>query len=207
MSSMLSGKRMMVLGGIGVVALAAMSVMMMQSTDAPDDAHASRGAERVASRQATDTARKSATDADAGTERRSGVSPPADTSPIVPAVAQEDVFQRREYTYRSLGRKDPFENLVAGSLSDNRFFGDQIDPQMMQLVGILRKDNEHRALVEDARGFGYVMRKGDPVLHGRVIAVGPDFMKIRHSVFGMTETLTLTLKSKEQGGSPNGKIR
>ena len=132
------------------------------------------------------------------------VAPPKDTSPEVP---QEDVLQRAKYTYRSLGRTDPFYPLVAGPMAATRFNGDQIDPEVIKLVGVLEKNGERRALVEDARGFGYVLRQGDRVLRGKVVRVEGDYITIRHSLYGVTETMTLQLHSERQGRFLDGKIR
>jgi hypothetical protein len=134
---------------------------------------------------------------------------PQDTAPGVPEEAsQDDVLKRAKYTYRSLGRVDPFRRLVDGPMNSSRYFGDQLDPEVIRLVGILEeKEGGRRALVEDARGFGYVLRKGDRVLRGKVVRVEADFVTIRHSLYGVTETLTLTLDRKGQGGFVDGRIR
>jgi hypothetical protein len=121
----------------------------------------------------------------------------------LPAMATEaDVFKRRKYTYKSLGRTDPFVSLIAGTSADL----ETLDPQTLKLVGVLEKGSSRRALVEDARGFGYILHRGDPVARGIVDEVGPDFLVITHSMYGITETVTLTLRSKGQGGSPNGSL-
>jgi len=205
MPSMFTGRRMMVLGATGVVAMAVASVMLMNnmgSSDAPDPHHASAAAP-AASKAAPG-------EAAAG---KAGVAPrraarPADAQPAIPPMpTADDVFQRRKYTYKSLGRVDPFRSLVSSPLNDNRFLGDQIDPEMVRLVGVLEKDGERRALLEDVRGFGYVVRRGDPILRGKIIKVGEDYVTLRHSIYGVTETMTLTLRSnaKVKGEAPHGK--
>jgi hypothetical protein len=204
MPSLFTGRRMMVLGATGVVAMAVASMMLMRmgkSDDAVDHASVPSATPAHSSRGPTG--------GPASGSPGSKVVRPADTQPAVPPPmpTADDVFQRRKYTYNSVGRSDPFKSLVASPLNDNRFLGDQIDPEMVRLVGVLEKDGERRALLEDVRGFGYVVRRGDPILRGKIIKVGEDTVTLRHSIYGVTETMTLTLRSnaKVKGEAPHGK--
>lgn len=203
MPSLFTGRRMMVLGATGVVAMAVASVMLMGNMGSSDDGASDHASAPSASSPATPGK------APAGKALPSKrAARPADAQPAIPPMpTADDVFQRRKYTYKSLGRVDPFRSLVSSPLNDNRFLGDQIDPEMVRLVGVLEKDGEMRALLEDVRGFGYVVRRGDPILRGKIIKVGEDYVTLRHSIYGVTETMTLTLRSnaKVKGEAPHGK--
>lgn len=194
MLASLRGKRLMILGGVAVVALAGLSVQLMKGgTEEPPPI--------ASAKPLTNTMPGGAGIAVPASQNDS----PDDTAPNAPK--DEDVFQRQKYTYRSLGRVDPFESLVKNALSDSRYFGDELNPETIRLVGILEKDGERRALIEDTRGFGYVLKKGDPVMRGRVTQIGAESVRIRHSLYGVTETITLKLDRKSQGGFPHEQKR
>ena len=203
-----ANRRILYLGGGVVLAMAAATYSMIgmggKSSESSEVVTADPGVHSATSTAAPATGK--ATIPPGGPPARPGTkaAPPKDTSPEVP---QEDVLQRAKYTYRSLGRTDPFYPLVAGPMAATRFNGDQIDPEVIRLVGVLEKNGERRALVEDARGFGYVLRSGDRVLRGKVVRVEGDFITIRHSLYGVTETMTLQLHSERQGRFRDDKIR
>jgi hypothetical protein len=123
---------------------------------------------------------------------------PADLGPAVP----EEVFKRKHYTYRSMDRDDPFKSLVIethGGADDDAM----LDPTALKLVGIMVIDRERVALIEDARGFGYVVRVGDRVHRGRIVDIGEETLTIRHDLYGVTESMTLSLVKNKQGFRDN----
>jgi len=236
MRTLFTGRRALVLAALAVVAMAGGAFMMTKMTAKPDAADVAKAipAKRPPTRPPADAAPAVPQDSaslaagvaplqegvavsprpDGAAAGGSAAAEPApadlamaqatDAAPgALPAMAtEEDVFKRRKYTYKSLGRTDPFVSLIAGTSADL----EQLDPQTLKLVGVLEKGGSRRALVEDARGFGYILHRGDPVARGIVDEVGPDFLVITHSMYGITETVTLTLRSKEQGRSPNGSL-
>jgi hypothetical protein len=123
---------------------------------------------------------------------------PADLGPAV----SEEVFKRKRYTYRSMDRDDPFKSLVVethGGADDDAM----LDPTALKLVGIMVIDRERVALIEDARGFGYVVRVGDRVHRGRIVAIGEETLTIRHDLYGVSEAMTLSLVKNKHGFRDN----
>lgn len=211
------GRRLLLLGGIAVVALAGASVLLMNGneSDGPQANARVTGASEAtpAAETAKATPAKTSVPSSPGqgaNGKVAGETPPT-TAPKVPAkdaTPNESVFQRSTYTYRSLGRVDPFESLIKPQDGASRLFAEKLDPEMLQLVGVLTNGGERRALVEDDYGFGYVLKEGDRVLRGRVISIGEETMRIRHTLYGVTETTTLSLVQKSQGrGLPNDRLR
>lgn len=209
------GRRLLLLGGVAVVVLASASVMMMRSGSGPEPQADAAPASRAVAPAKGQAGAPNALAAKPGAGHETATTP-ATTAPQVPAEgsasaeSSEDasVFQRSKYTYRSLGRVDPFDSLVSKKDASSRLFAEKLDPEMLTLVGVLTNEGERRALVEDVHGFGYVLKEGDRVLRGRVISIGEESMKIRHTMYGVTETTTLSLVRKSQGrGLPNDRLR
>jgi hypothetical protein len=189
MASILENKRLLALCGVAVVAAGAVAYTFMSKGSGAETA---QGHSPVFKRPA------------ALAVAQAGVSP-SDVAPGVPGdTGNENVFERKRYVYRSVGRIDPFQNLVSAAINNNGSVGDALDPSVLRLVGILEKNGERRALVEDGRGYGYVLRKGDRVLRGKVTRVGPDFITFRHSMYGVTEAKTLKLDGLRKGEVRDG---
>lgn len=217
------GRRLLLLGGIAVAALASVSVLVMNAGKAKEPQASAQPASLSGAKAAVDARTASmnaASSPNAEANVKAGAATPPTTAPDVPSkgdasangaakdASSESVFQRSKYTYRSLGRTDPFRSLIQPKDGAARLFAEKLDPEMLQLVGVLTNGGERRALVEDNYGFGYVLKEGDRVLRGRVTSIGEESMKIRHTLYGVTETTTLSLVQKSQGrGLPNDRLR
>ena len=63
----------------------------------------------------------------------------------------------------------------------------------VELVGVVKGDLDRFALLEDDKGFSYILRIGDRVRNGSVVAIGDDSMVARVTNFGQTRKVTLHL--------------
>lgn len=90
---------------------------------------------------------------------------PAPTDPK--AVSQALTSSQKHYEAR--GRRDPFDNI------ETRI---KETPQAMSLAGTkltaIVRGRTTLALVEDAKGVGYILKMGDMLGDGRVVEIGAD---------------------------------
>jgi hypothetical protein len=97
--------------------------------------------------------------------------------------------------YDDLGRRDPFAPLVTGQRSG--FVTDELpNVETLRLVGVLHDDREALALLENLEGYGYIMRVGDPVKNGSLIAIQNTRALFRVDDYGWTHTVALQLTSR-----------
>jgi len=74
-----------------------------------------------------------------------------------------------------------------------------IDIGRVVLVGIVKGELDRFALLEDDKGFSYILRVGDQVKNGAVVAIGDESMVARVTNFGQTKKFTLHLAKGEEG--------
>ena len=99
------------------------------------------------------------------------------------------------YYYSAFNRRDPFRSLVVGEfVSEKRM--KPVELGRVELVGVLRGDLDRFALLEDDKGFSYIMRIGDRVRNGSIVAIGDDSMVARVTNFGQTRKVTLHLAKR-----------
>jgi hypothetical protein len=115
------------------------------------------------------------------------------------APAADNLLGRERYDYRSYGRRDPFRSLVAGEYLRGQS-SELIDVGDIRLVGVMWGRHDRYALVEDGRGFGYILRVGDPVRNGTIIDVDERSLTVEHTLFGQTEIITIPLNRREGEG-------
>ncbi|GAB4317715.1 MAG: hypothetical protein Kow0074_06490 [Candidatus Zixiibacteriota bacterium] len=97
--------------------------------------------------------------------------------------------------YDDMGRRDPFTPLVTGQRSG--FVTDELpNVETLRLVGILHDDHEALALLENLEGYGYIMRVGDPVKNGSLIAIQNRRALFRVDDYGWTHTVALQLTTR-----------
>ena len=147
-----------------------------------------------------------------GTTAVPGASVAAPAVPVVGAVATTDetpkvldantLFQREQYVYQAAGRRDPFLSLIDGKYESQSGDGSLIDVGDIHLVGIMWGSSDKFALVEDSRGRGFVLRVGDPVVSGYISGISKTELQVVQNSFGDSQTVTIQLKSKEEG-DPN----
>ncbi len=126
---------------------------------------------------------------------------PQPTQPIPEAVIEvpgvEDTspalnLREKQFFYGSFGMRDPFRSLVGGDFEPEQ--QELIDLHTVQLVGMLWEDEEYIGIVQDAQGFGYALRSGDPVRNGVVVSITRRELVGRLNVFGMVDRVNLRLQ-------------
>ena len=100
------------------------------------------------------------------------------------------------YYYNAFNRRDPFRSLIVGEfISEKRM--SPVDLGRVELVGIIRGDLDRFAMLEDNKGFAYILRVGDRIKNGTVVAIGDRSMVARVTNFGQTRKFTLRLARAE----------
>lgn len=135
----------------------------------------------------------------------------------VPAAAQEDgdqadggsvspsqitrdrinAIRANEFFYQSYGKDDPFRVLVAGEF-EQKTAAELVDINSAALVGVMWGQDDRFALVEDGEGFGYILRVGDRVQHGRVVSIRKNSLTARVTLYGITNQVVLKLEKTEE---------
>ena len=134
-------------------------------------------------------------------------------SAVVTAVTPEPVStgssagridEHVTYQYNALGRRDPFQSLLTGEYvrEGGDGPGDQAPPDAggMKIVGIVWGPTDQFAMVEDARGNSYVLRKGDKVQNGFVESLRRDAVVVTITADGQSQTVVIPFVRK---GDPN----
>ncbi len=107
-------------------------------------------------------------------------------------------LRENSYYYSAFNRRDPFQSLIVGEfISDKKMEGGDIS--RVVLVGIVKGELDRFALLEDDKGFGYILRVGDQVKNGAIVAIGDESMVARVTNFGQTRKFTLHLAKREEG--------
>jgi len=109
------------------------------------------------------------------------------------------LFQREQYVYQAASRRDPFQSLIDGKYESQSGDGSLVDVGDIHLVGIMWGSSDKFALVEDSRGRGFVLRVGDPVVSGYIAGISKTELQVVQNSFGDSQTVTIQLKSKEEG--------
>ncbi len=102
------------------------------------------------------------------------------------------------YYYSAFNRRDPFRSLIAGRFVRNEKM-ELISLSAVELVGIIRGELDRFALLEDEKGFSYILRVGDRVRNGTVVSIGDLSMVARVTNFGQTTKFTLHLVQRHEG--------
>ncbi len=105
-------------------------------------------------------------------------------------------YVREPYYYASLGRRDPFASLVDGQFLAEGNAG-LVDVGNIKLVGIAWDDINRFAMVEDGRGFGYVLREGDAIRNGKVLKIDRESVTFVQTTAGVSSTITIDLPIRE----------
>jgi hypothetical protein len=100
---------------------------------------------------------------------------------------------REKVSYGSQGRRDPFSSLF-DRVEDYEFGVPPLASiENLSLVGILQSFDQNLALLEDSRGFGYILQAGDRIKDGRVLRVDDDRVIFQVSEYGWTRNVSLEL--------------
>jgi len=121
-----------------------------------------------------------------------------DTTASAPVTPKKTILRENSYYYGAFNRRDPFRSLVQGSFVRDTVM-ELVDLTAVELVGVVRGDLDRFALLEDEKGFTYIMRVGDKVRNGTVVAIGEDTMTSRLTTFGQTSQYTLRMVQRQKG--------
>jgi hypothetical protein len=115
-----------------------------------------------------------------------------------PESGKKARLRHNSYYYSAFNKRDPFRSLVVGEfVSDKKM--EIIDIGRVVLVGVVKGELDRFALLEDEKGFAYILRVGDRVRNGSVVAIGDKSMVARVSNFGQTKKFTLHLAKRGEG--------
>lgn len=109
-------------------------------------------------------------------------------------TALEVVPKRRIIYYHGEGKRDPFVPLTQristelGEISLPTF-------ESLKLVGVLKDEAGNRALLEDERGYGYIMKNGDKIKNGWVVSVEDNKVIFQIQEYGWSKTIALELSN------------
>lgn len=110
-------------------------------------------------------------------------------------IKLDTIPKRKVLTYSSFGRKDPFVPLTEKISFE---FGEAPLPNVesLKLVGVLENKSGLRALLEDDRGYGYILEQGDRVKNGYVLKVFKDKIVFEITEYGWSRTVSLELSTE-----------
>ncbi len=124
---------------------------------------------------------------------------PADASMSPSQISAERInaIRANEYFYQSYGKGDPFAKLVSGKYEPTGG-ADLVDVNSASLVGVMWGEEDRFALVEDGDGFGYILRVGDQVRHGRVVSIRKNSLTAQVTLYGISSNVVLKLDNLEE---------
>lgn len=107
-------------------------------------------------------------------------------------------LRQNHYYYSAFNRRDPFRSLVSGKFVRNSRM-ELVNLNAVELVGVVRGDLDRFALLEDDKGFNYLLRVGDKVRNGTVVSISDESLVARVTNFGQTSKFTLHLVQRQEG--------
>ena len=119
--------------------------------------------------------------------------------PVGSASSAGRIDEHVTYQYNALGRRDPFQSLLTGEyVPEHDEAGNQTppDPGGMRIVGIVWGPTDQFAMVEDARGNSYVLRKGDKLQNGFVESLRRDAVVVNITADGQSQTVVIPFVRK-----------
>jgi hypothetical protein len=117
-------------------------------------------------------------------------------TPSAQAESRISSIRKNEYFYQSYGRRDLCAALVTGEfepITDPEI----VDVNTAKLVGVIWGATDRFAMVEDGQGNGFILRVGDKVRNGRVVAVHEESLVAQVTLYGMTSRVVLKLENRE----------
>ncbi|MGB2697117.1 MAG: AMIN domain-containing protein [Candidatus Zixiibacteriota bacterium] len=105
---------------------------------------------------------------------------------------ERGVAERESLAYENEGRRDPFIPL---SQEIDLEFGEVPLPSVenLKLVGTLEDGSGYKALLEDDRGYGYLLKGGDRVKNGYVVNVFQNKIFFQIEEYGWSRVISLEL--------------
>lgn len=115
-----------------------------------------------------------------------------------PETGDKAKIRDNSYYYSAFNRRDPFASLIVGEFVSEKKM-EPVDMNQVALVGVITGDLDRFALLEDTRGFSYILRVGDRVRNGSVVAIGDESIVAQVTSFGQTQNLALHLAKRDKG--------
>jgi hypothetical protein len=112
--------------------------------------------------------------------------PPADT-----------LFPVEKWQYNVKGRRDPFVPLIGTDLSPGGK-ASHLSVENLTLIGILWGERGYYALVKDGVNQGYILKRGDRVVGGKVSEIVRDGVIFELTQAGVVTKYELKLQEKER---------
>ncbi|MDO9390875.1 MAG: hypothetical protein Q7U71_03775 [bacterium] len=103
--------------------------------------------------------------------------------PVSLPPAGDTLLKSETYEYSLKGSRDPFKSVIQkrGEGSGENSIG-TLDISNISLTGIIEGTNGRLALVHDNQGVGYVVKEGDQLIGGRVVAIKDTSIVFRQEV-------------------------
>ena len=114
------------------------------------------------------------------------------TAAVQPATQVEEQIH---YQYNTIGRRDPFEQMVGSFVGDDVGGSAPVDVGGVKVVGIVWGADSF-ALVEDGRGNSLILRRGDKVMNGFVEDLKRDAMIVKLTMDGQSQSVAIPLTRK-----------
>ena len=112
------------------------------------------------------------------------------------AETKSKTLRDNKYYYNAFNRRDPFRSLIIGDFISEKKMS-PVDLGRVELVGVIDGDLDRFALLEDNKGFAYILRVGDRIKNGSVVSIGDKSMVASVTNFGQTRKFTLHLARAE----------
>ena len=122
--------------------------------------------------------------------------PKGSVSPSQGSRERINQIRANEFFYQSFGREDPFKVLVSGEYEQGKA-AELVDINSATLVGVMWGQEDRFARVEKGEGFGYILRVGDRVQHGRVVSIRKNSITARITLYGISNRVVLKLAETE----------
>ena len=112
-----------------------------------------------------------------------------------PAV--DTLFPIEKWQYNIKGRRDPFAPLIGTDLSRSGK-ASHLSVENLALIGVLWGDRGYYALVKDGVNQGYILKKGDIVVGGKVAEINREGVTFNITHAGVVTKYELRLQEKER---------
>lgn len=122
----------------------------------------------------------------------------ASGQPAATTQSKDASIRKNNYYYSAFNRRDPFSSLIVGDFISEKKMS-PVELGRVELVGIVFGELDRFALLEDDKGFSYIVRVGDRVKNGSIVAIGDESMVARVTNFGQTRKVTLRLAKRGEG--------
>jgi hypothetical protein len=117
-------------------------------------------------------------------------------TPTTPPAA-DTLFPVEKWQYNVKGRRDPFVPLIGTELSRSGK-ASHLSVENMTLIGILWGDRGYYALVKDGVNQGYILKRGDRVVGGKVAQINRQGVIFEMTQAGVVTKYELRLQEKER---------